>query len=191
MESWWNKKVEELSKGMQQKLQFAITVAHNPKLLILDEPFSGFDPVNTETIKNHILELKNEGTTIVFSTHNMASVEELCQNITLVNRGENILSGSVSDIRKSFSKSLFQIKFKGSKVAFANALGFQFEIDEIIEHSDHTSALVLAHQGAGSKELLSSLIQHVEVISFNEKLPSMNDIFIDLVGRSQSDSIKQ
>lgn len=191
MESWWNKKVEELSKGMQQKLQFAITVAHNPKLLILDEPFSGFDPVNTETIKNHILQLKEEGTTIVFSTHNMASVEELCQNITLINRGENILSGSVSDIRKSFSKSLFQIQFKGSKVAFANALGYQFEIDEIFETSEHTNATVLAHQGSGSKELLASLIQHVEVISFQEKLPSMHDIFIDLIGRPQSESIAQ
>jgi ABC-2 type transport system ATP-binding protein len=188
MESWWNRKVEELSKGMQQKLQFAITVAHSPKLLILDEPFSGFDPVNTETIKNHILDLKNEGTTIVFSTHNMASVEELCQNITLINRGENILSGSVNDIRKSFSKSLFQVQFKGSKVAFANALGYQFEIDEIIETPDHTNATVLAHNGSGSKELLTWLIQHVEVISFHEKLPSMNDIFLDLVGSLQNET---
>ncbi len=186
MESWWEKKVEELSKGMQQKLQFAITVAHRPKILILDEPFSGFDPINTEAIKREILMLKEEGTTIVFSTHNMASVEELCENITLINRGKNILSGSVSDIRKSFSKSLFEVEFHGSKVAFANALGYQFEIAEITEKPEFTQAVVMAHDGASSKALLTSLIQHVEIISFRENLPTMNDIFIDLVGRPQT-----
>lgn len=181
MQSWTQKKVEELSKGMQQKLQFAITVAPQPKLLILDEPFSGFDPVNTEAIKQQILALKNSGTSIVFSTHNMASVEELCQEISLIHRGENILSGNIQDIKQSFSKSMYTVRFKGSRVAFANALGHQFEIDHISELNEVSISGIVAHGKVDSNALLKALIQHVEIVSFEENLPSMHDIFIDLV----------
>lgn len=181
METWADKKVEELSKGMQQRLQFVVSVAHSPELLILDEPFSGFDPVNTEELKKEILRLNDEGATIIFSTHNMASVEELCSEITLINKGQNILSGKVAEIQQSYSKSMYSVTFKGSKVAFANALGHQFEIDKLIEKGDISHASVRAHSGVNSKQLLSALIQNIDIVSFSEKLPSMNDVFIDMV----------
>lgn len=184
MTEWHNKRVESLSKGMQQKLQFVISVAHSPKLLILDEPFSGFDPVNTEMIKNEILRLKEEGVTIVFSTHNMASVEELCESIALVNKGECILKGSVEEIKSSFSLNLFEVVFKGSGVAFANQLGIDFEIVDLREHGELKKTIVKAFNGKSSSDLLKRLIDKLEIISFNEKLPSMHDIFIDRVNES-------
>lgn len=185
MTDWWNKKVETLSKGMQQKLQFVITVAHKPKLLILDEPFSGFDPIHTEEIKREILRLKEEGTSIIFSTHNMASVEELCENICLINTGNVLLHGNINEIKSQFRKSLFKIEFKGSHVAFANALGSQFEIIEIKENKGVHTATIKGFNQVPSNMLLKSLISFVEVVSFNELLPSMNDIFIDMVSKSQ------
>lgn len=181
MQDWWNKKVISLSKGMQQKLQFVITVAHNPKLLILDEPFSGFDPIHTEEIKQQILALKEEGTSIIFSTHNMSSVEELCENICLINKGETLLKGNINDIKGSFSKSLFKVDFKGSQVAFANALGYQFEIAEIKTEKETSSALIKGVDKVSPNMLLKSLVNFVEVVSFNEVLPSMHDIFVDQV----------
>lgn len=187
MTDWWNKKVESLSKGMQQKLQFVITVAHNPKLLILDEPFSGFDPIHTEEIKNQILELKEKGTSIIFSTHNMASVEELCQNICLINKGEILLNNSIENVKQGFSKSLFQINFQGSHLAFANALGSQFEISEIKSTGDRHAALIKGFDNISTNVLLRALVNHVEVISFNEVLPSMHDIFIDMVTTKNSE----
>ncbi len=181
MKSWADKRVDELSKGMQQRLQFVVSVAHGPELLILDEPFSGFDPVNTEELKKEILRLNEEGTTIIFSTHNMASVEELCSEITLINKGQNILSGKVDEIQRSYSKSIYGVSFKGSQVAFANALGHQFEIENLVEKGELSNALIKAHSSMSTKDLLGSLIQQVDIVSFSEKLPSMNDVFIDMV----------
>ena len=122
IDAWWNKKVEELSKGMQQKIQFVVTVIHEPKLLILDEPFSGFDPINANLIKNEILQLKKQGATILFSTHNMGSVEELCDNIALINKSKKILDGSVANIRKQFKSNIFEIEFSGNMMGFTNSL---------------------------------------------------------------------
>ena len=132
IDTWWNKKVEELSKGMQQKVQFIVTVLHEPKLLILDEPFSGFDPINANIIKNEILHLKKQGSTILFSTHNMGSVEELCDNIALINKSKKILDGSVKDIRKQFKSNIYEIEFSGSMMGFTNSL---WTFGKLIEHS--------------------------------------------------------
>lgn len=189
MSDWWNKKVDSLSKGMQQKLQFVITVAHNPKLLILDEPFSGFDPIHTEEIKQQILELKEKGTSIIFSTHNMSSVEELCENICLINKGEILLNDSIENVKHGFSKSLFQINFKGSHLAFANALGSQFEISEIKSSGENHSAQVKGFDNISTNLLLKTLVNYVDVVSFNEVLPSMHDIFIDLVTTKNSEVV--
>ena len=181
MVSWRKKPVESLSKGMQQRLQFVITVASNPEILILDEPFSGFDPINAEQLKQEILRLKSEGTTIVLSTHNMSSVEELCSHVCLINKGEIILNDSLESIKSSFSKSIFEVSFIGSQVAFANSIGFQFEIVDMKEESGKTKALIKSHGKVDPNDLLSALIRNLTVKSFSEVLPSMNDIFIDLV----------
>jgi len=181
MTDWLEKPIESLSKGMQQKLQFVITVANDPELLILDEPFSGFDPVNADEIKREILGLHEKGKTILLSTHNMASVEELCTNVCLINRGKLVLNDSLSSVKSTYRKSIFEVEFKGSKIAFANTLGHQFEVKEIIDNNDRSTALIQGFDNVKSNELLRALIQSVEVKSFSEKLPSMNDIFIDLV----------
>lgn len=185
MIDWRKKPVESLSKGMQQRLQFVITVASNPDILILDEPFSGFDPINAEQLKQEILRLKSEGTTIVLSTHNMASVEELCSHVCLINNGQTILNDSLSAIKASYSKSIFEITFKGSQVAFANSLGFQFEIVSIKEDNDVTKALIKSHGKVSPNDLLSALIKYLTIKSFREVLPSMHDIFIDMVNNEQ------
>lgn len=181
MLEWSQKPVESLSKGMQQRLQFVVAVAHNPDLIILDEPFSGFDPINAEELKKQVLRLKSEGKTIVLSTHNMSSVEELCDNIALINKGETILSGSITDVKKKFSKSLYKIQFVGSKVAFANSLGHAFEIVQFEEKHEATFAIIKSHEVMTSNALLKMLIEHVSVVSFQEQIPSMHDIFIDQV----------
>ncbi len=128
IDAWWNKKVEELSKGMQQKIQFIVTVLHEPKLLILDEPFSGFDPINANIIKNEILELRKNGSTIIFSTHNMGSVEELCDHIALINKSEKVLDGKVKEIRQKHKSNVFKIVYRGTPLAFAHALWSGAEI---------------------------------------------------------------
>lgn len=184
MMDWRKRRVETLSKGMQQKLQFVIAVAHNPELLILDEPFSGFDPVNTELVKQQINRLKEEGTTIVFSTHNMASVEELCDEIALINKGECILSGRVSDIRATYSRSLFELKFRGSSMGFASALGTNFEIQNLKSSGEEHTVELRAYNNQPTSGLLKQLLEMVEIISFQELLPSMNDIFIEQVEQS-------
>ena len=181
IESWWDKKVEELSKGMQQKVQFIVTVLHEPKLLILDEPFSGFDPINAQLIKNEILELREKGSTIIFSTHNMGSVEELCDNIALINKAEKILDGTVSDIRKAYRSNTYHIIFKGNLLGFTNALWAGAEILEKKSAGDiHTLTVKLLRQTTPNT-LLEAVIQHAEIISFHEIVPSMNDIFISVV----------
>ena len=128
IQSWWDKKIEELSKGMAQKVQFMVTIIHEPELLIFDEPFSGFDPINTQLIKDEILELKKKGTTIIFSTHNMSTVEDLCDHITLINKSKNILSGQVDNVRMNYGSNIFEVGYRGNYDAIANNLGGMFEI---------------------------------------------------------------
>ena len=176
--SWWNKKLEELSKGMQQKVQFIITVVHDPDLLIFDEPFSGFDPVNTELLKNEILELKEKGKTIIFSTHNMASVEEICDEIALIDRSKVVLSGNVEEVRSRYKNHTFKVAINGENlVADAN-------LCEIVEYQKgyHSHIFrVKKLQAMSNSELLSALLPHNEIVSFEEEIPSMNEIFIQTV----------
>jgi ABC-2 type transport system ATP-binding protein len=176
--NWWNKKLEELSKGMQQKVQFIITVVHDPDLLIFDEPFSGFDPLNTELLKNEILELKEKGKTIIFSTHNMASVEEICDEIALIHRSKVVLSGNVGEVRSRYKNHVFRIEVVGDVLAADAALC------EVIERQKghHTHIFrVKKLQATGNSEFLSALLPHNEIVSFEEEIPSMNEIFIQTV----------
>ncbi len=176
---WWNKKVEELSKGMQQKVQFITTVLHEPRLLIFDEPFSGFDPVNANLLKNEILELKEKGATVIFSTHNMSSVEEICDKITLINKSKAVLCGSVWDIKQQYKENVFNIKFQGDGTELTN--------DELLEVSDikktygFCTAQIRSLIDMNANELIKHILTKVTLIGFEEKLPSMNEIFIKTV----------
>jgi ABC-2 type transport system ATP-binding protein len=183
---WWGKKVEELSKGMAQKVQFITTVLHRPKLLILDEPFSGFDPINTNIIKQEILKLRDEGATIMLSTHNMGSVEEICDDITLINKSQNILSGSMSQIKKDFSKNEYDITFKGNMVAFANSFWGGFELISRVQiEKEVFTAKVRLMDHVKLNDFLNGVIPNVELKSVLPVVPTMNDIFIDVVGKDQ------
>lgn len=178
MQTWWKKKIEELSKGMQQKVQFIVTVIHQPELLILDEPFSGFDPINAQLIKNEILELRKNGSTVIFSTHNMGSVEELCDNIALIHKSEKILDGSVKNIRKAYRSNTFNISFKGNVMGFTNALWTGAEVlDKHSEDDIHHFTIKLLND-VTSNQLLQTIMPTCEIVSFTELIPSMNDIFI-------------
>ena len=172
---WYPKKVQELSKGMQQKIQFIATVIHRPKLLILDEPFSGLDPINTNLIKSEIDELHRQGTSIIFSTHRMEQVEEICEHIVLINKGANVLEGRVDDIKENFKDHLFQIDYHG-------ALPEQFPVGvNLIKSNDH-SIIVQLNPGVNSNQLLQALLQEgVHIIAFKEILPTLNEIFIKQV----------
>jgi ABC-2 type transport system ATP-binding protein len=181
IQSWWNKKVEELSKGMQQKVQFITTILHEPKLLIFDEPFSGFDPINAEMLKNEILELKDKGSTIIFSTHNMGSVEELCDYITLINKAECILKGQIDDIKQQYKTNRFMVSFKGDKEKLPVFLKDSYSVESIETRHDVHSAVVKLMNGHTNNDLLAQLIPHTQIVSFSEILPSMNEIFIDVV----------
>lgn len=175
METWWNKKVEDLSKGMSQKLQFVITVLHEPKLIILDEPFSGLDPVNANLIKDEIYALAKKGATIIFSTHRMEQVEEICDHIVLVNLGKKILDGSVSSIKQQFKQNIFSIETEAG-VALPTNPAFT------IVSNESNKTFVKINDGFSSNDLLKQLItQNIQVVGFNEVLPSLNDIFIKLV----------
>lgn len=181
IDGWWNKKVEELSKGMAQKIQFITTVLHEPKLLILDEPFSGFDPINTEIIRGEILRLREEGATVLLSTHNMGSVEEICDSIALINASEKILEGKVKDIREAKAGKSYKLSYSGNAIAFANALWTQFELESQHKDGEINHAVVHLHNGAVLNDLLKSVIDHVQVLNANRIIPSMNDIFIKTV----------
>ena len=179
IESWWNKKVEELSKGMAQKVQFITTVVHKPSLLILDEPFSGFDPVNAQIIREEILRLKEEGATIILSTHNMESVEELCDNIALINKSHVVITGGVDEIRHKYGNNNVELVYTGGELASVmNVFNVLSDQDDA---GRHTAVLELL-DGKGSNEALSAILaQGVTVNSFKELVPRMNDIFIKLV----------
>ena len=176
MESWWNKKVEDLSKGMQQKLQFVITVLHNPKLIILDEPFSGLDPVNSNLIKDEIFSLSKKGATIIFSTHRMEQVEEICDHIILVNKGQKILDGSVREVQQQFKENLFRISFETMPLNTNNGAF------NIIRQNEDYSLVVKINDGYSPNDVLRYFLQsNAMILGFNEMLPSLNDIFIHLV----------
>jgi ABC-2 type transport system ATP-binding protein len=175
---WWGKKVEELSKGMQQKVQFVTTVLHEPKLLIFDEPFSGFDPVNANLIKNEILFLRERGATIIFSTHNMESVEELCDNITLINKAKTILEGNVDDIRKQWAGNEYDIVLDGDVTLKGNG---QFNVISRETENNRSTIRVKATGIINTNDMLQMAIASGRVISFNPALPSMNEIFIRVV----------
>lgn len=183
---WWNKKVEELSKGMAQKVQFIVTVLHKPKLLIFDEPFSGFDPINAGILKREILKLRDEGATVIFSTHNMASVEELCDEISLINRSHNILSGSVREIRERFSSNRYEIGFVGAPDALATT-GFDVELGNI-DNDGFATATVTLPSADAVRPFLAAANQAVDINSFRRILPSMDDIFISAVQASNQSS---
>lgn len=178
MQTWGKKKIEELSKGMQQKVQFIVTVIHQPELLILDEPFSGFDPINAQMIKNEILELRKNGATVIFSTHNMGSVEELCDNIALINKSEKILDGSVKQIRKNFRTNTFHISFKGNVLGFTNALWTGAEVLEKHTEDDVHHFTLRLTEGVSASQMLQAVLPVCELVSFTELVPGMNDIFI-------------
>jgi ABC-2 type transport system ATP-binding protein len=182
MHAWKNKRIEELSKGMQQKVQFVATVIHNPSFLILDEPFSGFDPVNADLVKNQILELKKNGTTIVLSTHSMASVEELCDNIAMIHRGRCVLDGRVAEIREQYKTGEYEIVFTGNMIAFTAAL---WAGGTIISQTDLGQGMwkvrIQLSRNANVNGLLNELIHKVEIKSLHEYLPGMHEIFVNLV----------
>jgi ABC-2 type transport system ATP-binding protein len=175
---WWGKKVEELSKGMQQKVQFVTTVLHEPKLLIFDEPFSGFDPLNTNTVKNEILFLRERGATIIFSTHNMESVEELCDNITLINKGKTILEGSVDDIRSKWAANEYDLVLDGDVKIEGN--GHYNILKQKVEHNKSIIRLKTT-SNINMNDILQIIMRSGSIVSFNPALPSMNEIFLRVV----------
>ena len=179
IESWWNKKVEELSKGMAQKIQFITTVVHKPSLLILDEPFSGFDPVNAQVIREEILRLKEEGATIILSTHNMESVEELCDNIALINKSHVVIAGGVDEIRRKYGNNNVELIYTGGMLK--SVPGVFNVLSDQDDAGRHTSVLEIEAGADGNKALAEILSQNVIVNSFKELVPRMNDIFIKLV----------
>lgn len=177
--SWWEKKLEELSKGMQQKVQFIITVLHEPPLLIFDEPFSGFDPVNAEMLKREILALRDKGHTVIFSTHNMSSVEEVCDDIALINRSRLVLSGHVGDVKERFRTGLYELTATGGTLTERPEL---YDILERTEAGGLSTYLLRKCEGPSNSALAAAVAGDVELRSFSERLPSMQEIFIKVVG---------
>ena len=184
---WWDKKVEELSKGMQQKVQFITTVIHEPDILIFDEPFSGFDPINANLLKEAILGLRDKGATVLLSTHNMASVEELCDSITLINKGKSILQGKVSDIKRQHDTHKREIIIRTENLQPVYALGDTYNNIKVEPTEVHNETKLITYSESPA-ELLSQLLQIGELVSFKEVLPSMNDIFIQEV-QSQNQTL--
>ncbi len=181
IQGWWNKKVSELSKGMAQKIQFIVTVIHNPELLIFDEPFSGFDPINANILKEEILERAREGATVIFSTHNMNSVEEICDHITLINRSKNVLSGSVDELRRS-GGNVYTLDFTGTQTALEAALSGQCGVEMLEDKGGLLRAQLHLGDNQKPREIISSANSAVEIVNFSEKMLSMNEVFIRTVG---------
>jgi ABC-2 type transport system ATP-binding protein len=183
--SWWNKKVEELSKGMQQKVQFITTVLHEPKLLIFDEPFSGFDPLNANLLKNEILSLRDKGATIIFSTHNMESVEQICDKIVLINSSHNILEGRVNEIRQRFKKNQFEIITNKENIEQCLIEGTTIVSKET--NKDNITTSLLKIEKGRNADFLSNILKNMDIISYKEVLPSMNEIFIETVKENNNE----
>ena len=189
IEEWWNKKVSELSKGMAQKVQFIVTVLHEPKLLIFDEPFSGFDPINANLLKQEILSLRDKGATVIFSTHNMSSVEEVCDHITLINKSHNILSGSLADIRRSHGGNIFEVELRGGREVLIQALATapctlldsSLGDDEALSVVSSSVLKVHIPKDEDVRDVVNIINNSAQMRSFREVIPSMNDIFIRAV----------
>ena len=179
IQAWWDKKVEELSKGMAQKVQFITTILHNPKLLIFDEPFSGFDPVNADLLKREILELRDKGATIIFSTHNMSTVEDLCENISLVDKSKIVLQGNVAQIRASHATNTYMLQ------STKNIDPLGFELVETVQKNGIFESKIKKNASDSNNALLEKLMSQTDILSFQEILPSMNDIFIQTVSTPQ------
>jgi len=184
---WWDIKVEELSKGMAQKVQFITTVMHEPEFIILDEPFSGFDPINANLIKAEIKRLAENGTTIMLSTHNMGSVEEICTHIALINNAEKVLDGPVKKVRDQFKEDVYDLQFKGDMLAFTNSLWVNFELLSHQKQDGSIVARIKLLRDARVNDLLKTVIPIVEVEAINEVIPGMNDIFIRVVENPDRD----
>lgn len=191
IQAWWDKKVEELSKGMAQKVQFIVTILHEPQLLIFDEPFSGFDPVNATLLKEEILELKKKGATIIFSTHNMSSVEELCDHITLINNGKAMIEGPTEKIRRSYRQNLVHIDFSGKPEEVTDILKSKFELRSLQAVNNHFEAKVKMEENQSLNQVLSSIMNQCSIHSCQELLPSMNDVFIQVVNQKEEPSQNQ
>ena len=184
IDHWWNKKLSELSKGMAQKIQFVVTVLHQPKLLILDEPFSGFDPVNANLVKDQILQLKEQGTTIILSTHRMESVEELCDSVALINKSRKILDGKVFEVREKFKQNLFKVVLSDVNAENLETLKNQYQLVNI--HDQHGLISFDLNYNEDQNLLLNDLMKAGKIRSFDEKIPSMNEVFITAVSAPQS-----
>lgn len=184
IQAWWNKKVEELSKGMAQKVQFITTVLHKPDLLILDEPFSGFDPVNVQLIRDEMLKLKAAGTTIVLSTHNMESEEELCDNIALINKSNLIITGEVDTIRREHGNNQVEVLYRSSSDLSGYLNGENLSLFNVVSDEPHNNvrrAVLEINKESHNSEILGVIIKYVDIMSYQELIPRMNDIFIKLV----------
>ena len=178
---WWNRKVEELSKGMQQKIQFIVTVVHEPELLIFDEPFSGFDPINVNILKDEILRMRDNGSTIIFSTHNMESVEELCDHIALINNARKILDGKVKDVKRAYRSNAYEVKYGADNGSVTTLLNPDFTILETKAEEDQKITKIRIKGNSNSNDLISELVKQIDIISYTEILPTMNEIFISKV----------
>ena len=177
--NWWNKKVEDLSKGMAQKIQFIITVLHEPKVLILDEPLSGLDPVNSLLIKNEILELKKNNTSIILSTHDMSSVEEICEEVAIINHSKKILQGSVNEIKKNYDENLWTVLYSGNQMNFTNAVWGGWELMNHISLNENINkAEIKLLNDFTINKFIKGIVDHVEILEINKKIPSINDVFI-------------
>lgn len=186
IQGWWDKKLMELSKGMQQKVQFICTILHEPKLLIFDEPFSGFDPINAQLLKEEILNLREKGATIIFSTHNMSSVEEICDKIALINKSKKILDGNIHEIKSGYRTNTFDVIYNGNFDQIQKSLNMQYEI---LNHTESVwgNEMTVKHlNGTSNNDLLQLLVPQVEIVSFKEQIPSMNEIFIRVVEQNNS-----
>ncbi|NLD21436.1 MAG: ABC transporter ATP-binding protein [Bacteroidales bacterium] len=182
--SWWDKKVEELSKGMAQTIQFIITVIHNPGLLILDEPFSGFDPVNVQRIRNEILRLRDEGTTVILSTHNMESVEELCDNIALINKSKLIITGQTDEIRQQLGSNQVELLYTSAQAgSLPTGSSYEIVLDE--QQKASRRAVLNVNDGFSAKDIITEVNEKVDIASFKKLIPRMNDIFIKLVSEQK------
>ena len=188
IQNWWNKKVEELSKGMQQKVQFITTILHKPKLLIFDEPFSGFDPINAILLKQEILELKKNGSTIIFSTHNMSSVEEICDYIALINKSKKILEGEVNSIRREYAPDIYEVQYSGYFNKMIATLTSDYKILDVKEFEGGSKmSIELLNKEMTNNDIISRLTNFGNIESFQKALPSMNDIFIRVVSNTNSE----
>jgi len=187
--TWWNRKVEELSKGMQQKIQFIVTVVHRPKLLIFDEPFSGFDPINANLLKEEILALRDAGSTIIFSTHNMASVEEICDNIALIDRSQKILEGKVSDIKRSFrGGNRFDVMLESARDIGEDTLSDGLKFESVQRQDGMLELLIQADNNMNPNEVFAAMSKLGQIRMFKDHVPTMNEIFIDAVQKNKGRS---